>query len=120
VSTTTATTELLSDIDRMDAKAFVSHLSEDCVFRYANQDEVVGRDAIEEAVAGFFGTIRGLRHELFQEWTVDDTTILRFDVTYTRTDGGEVTVPAAAIQRRDADGLIDDYRIFNDLTPVYA
>ena len=40
---TTVTTDLLADVDRMDAKAFASYLSEDCVLRFANADEVVGR-----------------------------------------------------------------------------
>ena len=59
---TTVTTDMLADVDRMDAKAFASYLSEDCVLRFANADEVVGRDAIEAAIAGFFGTIKGISH----------------------------------------------------------
>jgi ketosteroid isomerase-like protein len=116
---TSTTTDLFRDIDRMDAKAFASHLSDECVLRYANADEVVGRDAIEAAIAGFFGTINGLTHNVLDEWSVDDATIIRFDVTYTRLDGGQVTVPAVTIYRRGEE-LIDDYRIFVDLTPVYA
>ena len=42
------TTEVFADVDRMDAKAFASHLAEDCLLRFGNADEVVGRDAIEE------------------------------------------------------------------------
>lgn len=120
MSTTTWTTsELFRDIDRMDAKAFASYLSPDCVLRYANNDEQVGRDAIEAAIAGFFTTIKGLSHNIVGEWTVDDTTIIQFECTYTRHDGGEVTVPAVTIFRRGAE-LIDDYRIYVDLAPVYA
>jgi ketosteroid isomerase-like protein len=118
-ATTSATEELLRDIDRMDAKAFASHLSDDCVLRYANADEVVGRAAIEEGISGFFTTVKALRHRIVNEWTVGDATILQFDVTYTRHDGDEVTVPAVTIFRRGRE-LIDDYRIFVDLTPVYA
>ena len=120
MSTTTSTHgELLRDIDSMDAKAFASHLSEDCVLRYANNDEVVGRPAIEAAIAGFYTTIKALRHEPVAEWNVGDTTIIQFECTYTRHDDRQVTVPAVSIFRR-GDALIDDYRIFVDLTPVYA
>ena len=118
-TTTTATADLLADIDSMDAKAFAAHLSEDCVLRYANNDEVVGRDAIEEAIAAFFATIKGLRHDLVEEWSVGAATILQFEVTYTRHDSGQVTVPAVTIFRR-GDELIDEYRVFVDLTPVYS
>ena len=37
------TTEVFTDVDRMDAKAFASHLAEDCLLRFGNADEVVGR-----------------------------------------------------------------------------
>ena len=56
---TTVTTDLLADVDHMDAKAFALYLAEDCVLRFANADEVIGRDAIEGAIAGFYGTIKG-------------------------------------------------------------
>jgi ketosteroid isomerase-like protein len=113
------TTDLLADIDRMDAKAFASYLAEDCVLRYANADEVVGRAAIEEAIAGFFSTIKGISHNVVGQWDVDDTTIIQFEATYTRMDDRRVTVPAVTIYRRGVD-LIDDYRVYVDLAPVYA
>ena len=116
---TTVTTDLLADVDRMDAKALASYMAEDCVLRYANADEVVGRDAIEEAIAGFFSTIKGIGHNVVGEWNVEDTTIVQFEATYTRMDDRQVTVPAVTIYHRDGD-LIDDYRIYVDLAPVYA
>jgi ketosteroid isomerase-like protein len=115
----TTTTEVLRDIDRMDAKAFASHLADDCVLRYANNDEVIGRAAIETAIDSFFGTIKGLDHHVLQQWDIGDATIIQFEVTYTRLDDQEVTVPAVTIYRR-GDELIDEYRIYVDLAPVYA
>ena len=35
-------------------------------------------------------------------------------------DDRQVTVPAVTIYRRGGDDLIDDYRIYVDLAPVYA
>jgi SnoaL-like protein len=89
------------------------------VLRFGNADEVVGRDAIEAAIAGFFTTIKALSHRLLDQWDVDDATILQFETTYTRLDGDRVTVPAVTIYRR-GDELIDDYRVYVDLGPVYA
>ena len=119
IQTMSNTTDLLADVDRMDAKAFASHLAEDCVLRFANADEVVGRDAIEAAIAGFFTTIKGISHNVVGQWDVDDTTIVQFEATYRRMDDRRVTVPAVTVYRRGGD-LIDDYRIYVDLTPVYA
>ncbi len=111
--------EVLADVDRMDAKAFASHLAEDGLLRYANNDEVVGREAIEAAIAGFFDTIKGISHHIVGQWDVGDTTIVQLEATYTRMDDGTVTLPAVTIYRR-GDELIDDYRVFVDLAPVYA
>ena len=41
------------------------------------------------------------------------------EVTYTRKDGGTVTVPVVTIYR-EGDGDIADYRIFIDLAPLFA
>jgi ketosteroid isomerase-like protein len=119
-TTTSTTTEVFADVDRMDAKAFASHLAEDCLLRFGNADEVVGRDAIEAAIAGFFTTINGLTHHIIDEWGVDDATIVQIDATYTRKDDRQVTLPAVAIWRRRGGELIDEYRIYVDLAPVYA
>ena len=113
------TAKLVADIDSMDGRRFASNLSEDCVLRYANNPQVRGREPIADAIDAFYGTIGGLRHRPVNEWTVGDTTILQFDVTYTRLDGRDVTVPAVSIVRSDG-ALIDDYRIYVDLAPVYA
>ena len=103
----------------MDGRRFAANLSEDCVLRYANNPEVRGREAVAEAIDAFYGTIGGLQHRPLGEWTVGETTILQFEVTYTRLNGGEVTVPAVSIMRSGGE-LIDDYRIYVDLAPVYA
>ena len=47
-------------------------------------------------------------------------TIVRSDVTYTRTDGGTVTVPIVTIYHERDDGKIDDYRVYGDVAPVFA
>jgi ketosteroid isomerase-like protein len=113
------TTEVFADVDRMDAKAFASHLAEDCLLRFGNAQELVGRQAIEESIAGFFTTINGISHQIVDQWDIDDTTIIQLEATYTRKDEQKVTLPAVAVWRRGSE-LIDDYRIYVDLGPVYA
>jgi ketosteroid isomerase-like protein len=117
--TMSTTTEVFADVDRMDAKAFASHLAEDCLLRFGNADEVVGRGAIEEVIAGFFTTINGISHQIVDEWDVDNTTIVQLEATYTRKDDRKVRIPAVAVWRRGGE-LIDEYRIYVDQAPVYA
>ena len=116
---TTVTADLFADIDRMDAHAFASHLSEDCRFRIGSQEPITGRAGVEAGMSGFFKTIKALRHSTVRQWEEGDTTIIESEVTYTRLDERLVTVPAVSIYHRGAE-LLDDYRIFIDLAPVFA
>jgi hypothetical protein len=73
---------------------------------------------VHDVWAQFCDGIDGLSHALVERWE-DPATIVEADVTYTRKDGGTVTVPVVTIYR-EADGLIRDYRVFIDLAPLFA
>ncbi len=52
-------------------------------------------------------------------WESQDGTVAEAEVTYTRKDGSTVTVPVTTIYRGSGD-LIEDYRIYIDLAPLFA
>ncbi len=110
---------IFADIDGFDPDKFVTHLTPDARFRFANADAVTGRDAVKEAVGGFFSSIDGLKHHIKGSWDSGDTTIVHIDVEYLRKDGQSVTVPNADILVFDGD-LVKDWQIFIDIAPVYA
>jgi ketosteroid isomerase-like protein len=110
---------LFADIDSMDPDRFADHLAEDAVMRFGNAEPVHGRAAIRDAWAGFCAGIDGVAHDVVGRWEPDDATVVEANVTYTRRDGGRVTVPVATIYRAQGE-LIDDYRIFIDLAPLFA
>ncbi len=89
-------------------------------FVFGNADPLVGRDAIAVGLAAFFASVSGLRHEIVKLWRVGSDTIAETRVTYWRCDGRSVVVPVVSIWRTGTDGLITDYRVFGDLTPVLA
>jgi ketosteroid isomerase-like protein len=111
--------KIFADIDSFSPDKFVAHLTQDVVFRFGNADPVIGRDAVREAVAGFFSTIDGLTHHIRNEWDIGDTTFVQIDVEYRRQDGKSVTVPNADILIFDGD-LVRDWQIYIDLAPVFA
>jgi ketosteroid isomerase-like protein len=110
---------LFADIDSMAPDRFAAHLADDVDFRFGNADPVHGRAAVRAVWAGFCETVDGVRHDLVAQWDTGDAVIAESDVTYTRKDGGQVTVPVVTIYR-PADGLIEDYRVFIDLVPLFA
>ena len=110
---------LFASIDAMQADRFATFLTEDARFTFGNAASVNGRAAIRDAVASFFGTIKALRHEITNVWEVGETVICQLAITYTRHDNRVVLIPAANIFHM-RDKLIHDYRIYIDLSPVYA
>ena len=110
---------IFADIDAFDPDKFVTHLTEDVVFRFGNAEPAIGRAAVKEAVAGFFSTIDGLTHHVLHLYDVGDTAIARIDVEYKRKDGKSVTVPNADILEFEGD-LVRNWQIYIDVAPVYA
>ena len=111
--------QLFTTIDKMDARAFAGYLSEDGVFRFANQPEAKGRAAVEAAVAGFFSAIAGLKHELLSEWSTPDAVVVEGRVTYTRKAGASVTLPFVDVFERRGT-VISLYKIYMDVAPLFA
>jgi ketosteroid isomerase-like protein len=111
--------DLFADIDSMQPDRFARHLSPDATMRFGNAPAVRGRDAIRDAWASFCETLDGVHHDVVEQWEAGDATIVEASVTYTRKDQSVVTVPVVTIYRAGGD-LIDDYRIFIDLAPLFA
>ncbi|MFC3982678.1 nuclear transport factor 2 family protein [Streptosporangium jomthongense] len=107
-------------VDSFDPEEFVRLLTEDARFVFGNAEPLVGRTAIVAGLRAFFSTIGGLRHRIVRSWQVDADIIAETEVTYQRLDGRETGVVAVSIWRTHDNGLISDYRIFVDLTPLYA
>lgn len=108
-----------ASIDSFDPERFVAHLTPDVVFRFGNAEPIKGREAVQEAVTGFFSTIGGLTHHLLSVYEDGDTAIAKIDVEYLLKDGRHVTVPNADILVYDGD-LVSDWQIYIDLAPLFA
>ena len=111
--------QLFADIDSMEPERFAAHLADDVTMRFGNAEPIHGRDAARSAWAAFCDELRGVRHDVLGQWKVDEVTIVEATVTYTRHDGGQVTVPVVTIYR-ERGSLINDYRIYIDLAPLFA
>jgi hypothetical protein len=118
------TTDLFHTIDSMDVPSFAKAFAEDGTFRFGNSPPVGGREQVEQAVAGFFSTLGGLKHHVTGMWSGTwehgDVKIVESDVVYTRSDG-TVTDPLPVVSILRMQGaLIQDYRITMDVTPLFA
>jgi len=108
---------LFQSVDDQDTKTFLSFLADDVLFRFGNADAVKGKEAVGEAVGGFFESIKGLHHDLSEIWYEPDAVICHGTVTYTRHDSTTLSVPFANILET-RDNLIKAYSIFIDLSAL--
>jgi ketosteroid isomerase-like protein len=105
------------DVDALDAEKVAAWFTDDGTVVFANHPPAVGRSAIKEAVGAFMSSIRGMRHEFSNVWELGATTVFEARVTYTRTDGATVAIPAATFLERRGD-KIASCRIYVDHAPL--
>ena len=103
----------------MEPDAFARHLSNDVRFTFGNAETVVGRDEVRDVWAGFCAGIDGVQHDVIEQFEQGPATIVESTVTYTRKDASTITLPVVTIYRGEG-ALIDDYRIFMDVAPLFA
>jgi len=112
--------DMFAHIDRMDTPALLSSLAPDVVFQFGSAAAVTGRERVGEIVSGVFGGLRSISHEFLNIWQFDDVSVCRVATTYGLPDGRSKTLPAAVILKRGAGGLVADYRIYQDVSPLWA
>ena len=110
---------LFVSIDAMDAEGFVGFVASDATFRFGSSPPVTGRSAIQQTVENFFSMFAGLSHDLHRVIVDGDAAVCEGEVTYTKHDGSNITLPFANIFEIEA-GLISTYRIYIDMGPVFA
>lgn len=112
--------QLTAAIDAKDTEAFLSYLKQDAVFRFGSAPAVTGHEAIRAAVNGFFESIAGSQHKLFNIIAQDRTLVCEGEVSYERLDGNAITLPFTNVFEVDSGDLIDQYKIYIDIAPLYA
>jgi ketosteroid isomerase-like protein len=110
--------ELFAAIDAKDAERFASFIAPDGAFIFGNAPPVTGREAIRAAVAGFFGSIRGLSHRVLGMTAEGDRLWLRGVVTYQRHDGAAHSAPFCNYFEL-GDGGVRHYQIYVDASALY-
>lgn len=114
-------------VDRKDAAAFAAVFAPDASLQFGNAPLIVGREAIQAAIAEFFTAFVALRHSSVGRWIDGDTVVLEVVVAYTRHDGAVVNIPATTVfilapfaSRAEARPIVKECRIYVDLAPLFA
>ena len=110
---------IFSAIDEKNTEKFMQFLDEECSFRFANIPPVNGQEAIQQFIDGFFSSIDGLKHEILEFWPIPGGLVCHGNVTYTRHNQSELSVPFPNIFKLNND-KVRDYLIFADTSLLYA
>jgi ketosteroid isomerase-like protein len=114
------TRRVFAAVDALDSEAMLELITPDGTQVFGNQEPLIGHAAIREANKAFMTMIAGLRHQIVREWYQGNDAIVETNVTYQRLDGGLVNLPIVSIYRTNDAGLIEDYRVFYDPSPIFA
>ncbi|GMV52565.1 MAG: nuclear transport factor 2 family protein [Chlorobi bacterium] len=110
--------ELFAAVDASDADAFASYFTSDGTFRFGNADPVSGIQAVRDAVAGFFASIKSLKHDILVTADTGNVIAAHGYVTYTRHNDTTLRVPVCSVLHMD-NGKIKEYFVFIDASQLY-
>jgi SnoaL-like domain len=111
--------EFLAAADRRHREDYDRFLSPSVVLRFGNAEPTIGLEQVKARSAQT--PVKAMRHQLLGCVADDaqDTLAIELVVHYTRPDGRELSYPAAVFAHFDADNLIDDYRIYADISTLW-
>jgi hypothetical protein len=110
--------EYFAAADGFDIDTAVQSFAEGATFTVGNAPPAVGVEAGLELLAGLFGAIDGMSHRFWQYWENGATSVVMADCTYTRKDGGVVTIPVVTLIERRGDGRFTSLQLIMDAAPV--
>lgn len=108
--------------DSGDIDGLLSSLTDDVVLTFGNAESVHGKAAVAALACQVTSKLKGVRHEIHDIWQAAENAhvvIARMTVHYSRDDGVVVSLPCCNIFRMSGD-LIADYRVYMDVSPVFA
>jgi limonene-1,2-epoxide hydrolase len=111
--------DLFDTIDELNVDRFLHFLTDDAIFRFGSAEPAHGQVEIRAAVNDFFASIAGCKHTLNNILAGNGTLACEGEVTYTRHDGTEITLPFANIFEFEGEHIAH-YKIYADAAPLYA
>jgi ketosteroid isomerase-like protein len=110
---------LFAAMDDADIAGAAAYMTDDVHAQFGNSDPIEGRDAFQTSGEQFAASIGSIQHEITYIETFEDVVVVEMQVHYTRLDAKQLTLPCCNVFRI-RDGLIADYRVYMDISPVYA
>jgi hypothetical protein len=106
-------------VDARDATGLANFMTEDGIFRFANNPAVIGKSQIQPFLEGFFNSIQGISHSGIEVFELPGVFIINGLVTYTRHSGTTYACFFSNTFKMKGD-KISEYLIFVDNSKLYT
>jgi len=110
---------LMAAVELNASDEYVSHFTDDAVYKVGNAEAVVGPESIRRLAASVIHLIEKVSHDVRNIWELGDTLICEMELRYLRKDGKTVTVPNLTIVRFEGD-RVRSYQAFLDASSVFS
>lgn len=110
--------KFLSTFETKDADKLIKFLADDAILQDGNNEPLVGREAIGKAVGDFFNQIKAMKFKIIGRWDHTDSIIVQGEVTFTRLDESDITLPFADIYYLRDDRIQKLYS-YIDINPLF-
>jgi ketosteroid isomerase-like protein len=110
---------IFAAFDAKDIDSLAAWVTDDVRLQIGNAPAADGKTQFVESLRAFFASVKSVEHSISNVWSDIDAIIAELNVRYTRLDGTELTLPCCNVFRV-RDGAVADYRVYMDISPVYA
>lgn len=109
----------LEAIDTKNIEVYGRFLADDCVMQSNNNSPVQGKAAILQSLSEYWRTFDSVEHDLLNIYGSDSSFVLEA-LNYYYNYGKAVTIPAVAKTFSNSAGLVTSFRLYTDISPVFA
>jgi hypothetical protein len=98
---------------------FLPFFSKDLLYKVGAAPPLHGPQAARDWLAAVYTKIKFIGHDVRGIWEFGNVVIIEMDANYTAIDDGSfLQVPCCDIYRFDENGLIKEWRVYPDASPV--
>lgn len=109
--------EYFADVDSGDFDNMARWFAPDIVMQFASYPQVLGKEAVCDALRAWLDRWAGLSHELGPAAIEGNHTLAAAEVTYRLHNGATITIPAATLFEKSDKG-ITRLNIYIDVAPL--
>jgi len=113
---------MIAALDCADIERMLQYMTDDVVTAFGNFPELAGKEAFRTLFRQVEGSVSSIHHDIHDLWHVaddPDVLVVRMTVSYTRRDGGTISLPCCNVFRMRAN-LVAHYGVYMDISPVLA